>query len=320
MDHGDCTIIRHPGDDHRSKGRVSFIDINDWKEREEEVASFSSFVSDAIGYKSQISPEEYARRYLNDPIEYFEEQVAEGGQGVWRFVSTHPDMDHLSGLSRLVSTHDFSVLWDIDHNKSLSQGDSWPPQCEYEDWEIYSDIRNNNTDHQALQPTRGAEQKYWKEDNIDILHPSPSFVREINEDNEGRKQDVYNDISYVLKLNTRAGAVLLPGDAENDAWEEILQHHGEEVLSDVRILKAAHHGRKDGFHNEAVSAMDPEYVIVSVGKKDSADAYEDYYRVCSDDTEIISTRQYGSITAIISKRGAMTVTKEVPDGIFDLPN
>ena len=36
VDHGDCTIIRHPGDEHRQKGRVSFVDINDWKGRKNE--------------------------------------------------------------------------------------------------------------------------------------------------------------------------------------------------------------------------------------------------------------------------------------------
>jgi beta-lactamase superfamily II metal-dependent hydrolase len=103
-------------------------------------------------------------------------------------------------------------------------------------------------------------------------------------------------------------------------WDQILEEWGTEVLEDVHVLKAAHHGRKDGFHREAVEAMDPAYVIVSVGKKDDQDAYDNYRSACSDDTEILSTRQYGRIKAICTRPNSIIVDKAEPDGIFDLPD
>lgn len=333
VDHGDCTIIRHPGDEHRSKGRISFIDINDWKDKqpddeEESIAALSKYLnslnlrasnSQRRAYQKQISEEDYADEYLNDPLTYFRSNVAEQDQDIWRFICTHPDMDHLSGLARLRESEDISVVWDTDHTKDLSDTDDWPPQYEKEDWDVYDEIRSEETEHNYLQPTRGSQQQYWDNDNIQILHPSPDFVEELNEENDDDNEPKYNDISFVLKLQTRAGSILLPGDAEADAWDEILDVWGEEVLEDVRILKASHHGREDGFHEEAVSVMDPEYVVVSVGPKPTTDAYQDYYQTCGDDTEIWSTRQYGTVSFTISNRGALIPARSEPDGIFDLP-
>lgn len=118
---------------------------------------------------------------------------------------------------------------------------------------------------------------------MDILHPSPAIVDELNEENADEDERKYNDISYVLKLETRGGDILLPGDAEERAWDVILDQWEPEGLEDVRILKAAHHGRDDGFHEEAVETMDPEYVVLSVGAKPSTDAHQKYRQVLGDE-------------------------------------
>ncbi|MDG5760491.1 hypothetical protein QA600_14210 [Natronococcus sp. A-GB1] len=333
VDHGDCTIIRHQGDQHKTKGRISFVDINDWKNRqpEDEEASIAGLSkqleelslhtsqSGRSFYKQQISEDEYAEKYLDDPLEYFRSDVAEPDQNIWRFISTHPDMDHLSGLDRLWDEESVSIFWDTDHEKDLSGVEDWPPKYEKADWDRYAEIRSGETDCQYIQPTRGSQEQYWQDDNIEILHPSPEIVEELNEENEDKDSPKFNDISFVLKLNTRGGAILLPGDAEQDAWDEILDEWGEEVLEDIRVLKASHHGRDNGFHKEAVEAMDPEYVVLSVGAKPTTDAHQKYRRTCRDDAKIWSTRQYGTITFTIANRGAFNASRAVPDGIFDLP-
>ncbi|GAA0465609.1 hydrolase [Halococcus dombrowskii] len=333
VDHGDCSIIRHPGDEHRSKGRISFVDINDWKDKQSEdyaegIAGLEESMSDLkakqsgqhrFSSKGQISEDEYAEKYLDNPVEYFQSEVSEMNQNIWRFICTHPDMDHISGLDRLCTKESISVFWDINHNKDLSDRGYWPPKYDKVDWDQYSDIRSGNTSHQYLQPNRNSQKQYWENDNIEILHPSTPFINELNDEYADVDEPKYNDGSYVLKSNTRAGAILLPGDVEKEAWDELLDYWGDEMFEDVRILKASHHGRKSGFHEEAVSTMDPEYVIVSVGTKPTTDAHQDYYRTCSDDTKIWSTRQYGTISFTIGNRGAVIPSRAEPDGIFDLP-
>jgi beta-lactamase superfamily II metal-dependent hydrolase len=328
VDHGDCTIIRHPNDHRRrSEGRISFVDINDWKHRtpdsdDELVAGLSDFLNKVSSqdstFEKQISPEEYAREYLDDPVEYYNDEFRQVKTKIWRFIVTHPDMDHLSGLTRLKNEVGFEVLWDTNHEKELDTDEEWPDEYAKEDWELYQEIRNDNTDHSYIKPSRDTQKNYWEQDNVQILHPSPRFVSQLNEDNEGKENPEYNDISYVLKIRHGNQSVLLPGDAEQDAWDEIIDYWGTDILEDVTILKAAHHGRDDGFHREAVETMDPDHIILSVGNKPSTDAHHKYRQVCSDDTDIWSTRQYGTIKVTCTRRRA-SVQPSVPDGIFNIP-
>lgn len=319
VDHGDCTIIRHPRNEGQEYSRVTFVDINDWKDRKEEkVAGLGYYLKKFFSSDTHLSEKEYARKYLNDPIEYFQSEVAERGEEVWRFIATHPDMDHLSGLKRLDEEVGFSVLWDPFHEKSLSREDDWHPRFDPEDWEKYIEIRSSETDHKHIHPTRGTQEQPWEDDNIEILHPSSQFTMRLNERNKNRSNPDYNNASYVIKINTEAGAVLLPGDIEEEAWEDIFNYCGDD-LSDIKVLKAAHHGRNNGFHEEVVRTVNPDYVILSVGKKPSTDAHAEYRRACRSDTEILSTRQYGRIKVSVTDEGELNVEKEVPGGIFDLP-
>ena len=320
--HGDCTIIRHPGTKKRNEGRVSVIDINDWDhlkpdESEELVAGLGSFLerqqSSSGIFQKQITEEEYAEEYLDDPFSYYNEALSGLKHKVWRFISTHPDMDHLAGIRQFHNDVGFDVMWDTPHSKEMDTGNGWYERFNREDWYRYQEIRDEETDVQSLNPRRDVQQDYWQQDNIQVLHPTRNFVAEVDDQSNG-----YNDASYVLKIKHGNQAILFPGDAEEEAWKEILDYWDPDVLSDVTVLKAAHHGRKNGFHREAVELMDPDTVVISVGNKDEHDGYHLYYDACDDDTDIISTRQYGTVRAISTGRRTSIQLAE-PDGIFDTP-
>jgi len=320
VDHGDCTIIRHPNDHRNSgKGRMTFVDINDFKHRKpdeegELVAGLSRYLKYSLNENSDfIDPEEYAQKYLDDPIDYYRDEFSKIRKKVWRFIPTHPDMDHLSGLKRLDEEIGFDVMWDTKHEKEQDLED-WFERFDVDDWLRYKQIREGETDHSVIHPAVGSQANYYEQDNIEILHPTSSFVSDVND----QSNPDWNNISYVLKIRHGNQAVLLPGDAEEEAWEKILNLHGPEKLSDVTILKASHHGVESGFHEEAVEIMDPDHIILSTGKKKDTDAHEDYRETCSDDTEIWSTRQYGTMKFTVTRRRA-SAKPSVPDGIFDLP-
>ncbi len=318
--HGDCTVLHHPGDERHPEGRVSVVDIHERKDRESDVAGLSVFLKDVFGSSHPESEEEYARRHLNDPVKYVDNNIDDGGRGVWRFVATHPDMDHLSGLARLDDEIGIEVFWDTFHAKTLSADqDEWPERFDPTDWVRYEKIRHGKTDHHYIQPTKGTKTSTWADDDIDIFHPSPAYIQQLNAKHEDTSTANYNDLSYVLKVNTPAGGILLPGDLESaDAWERVLDY-AEEELTDVRVLKAAHHGRENGFNAEAVRQIDPEYVIVSVGKKTGQDALAKYNRMCGPETEIYSTRQHGRLKVTVTEDGELDLEAEDPEGIFQLP-
>jgi beta-lactamase superfamily II metal-dependent hydrolase len=318
--HGDCTIIRHPGSEKRKEGRISVVDIHDWDhlrqdESEELVAGLSSFLKSSLssGYQKHISEEEYAEEYLDDPVSYYQDEFSDVKNSVWRFISTHPDMDHLAGIKQFHEEIGFEVMWDTNHSKTLDTGDGWNEKFNREDWYRYKKIRQGDSDTKAIRPGRGSQKNFWEQDNIQILHPTGGFVDDVDSQSGG-----YNNASYVLKIKHGSQSFLLPGDVEEEAWKGILDYWPTDVLSDINILKASHHGRKSGFYRPAIEVMDPDTVIVSVGNKDEHDGYYLYRDACSSNTDILSTRQYGTVQAISTGRRTSIQLAE-PDGIFDTP-
>src|ERR1041385_3238912 len=98
---GDCNIIQH------DSGRISVIDVSnaynaeDTEEEKRVKASKeradmrkrTQVPSDKVDYKQKENPD--------NPIDYLKENI--GTNGIFRFIITHPDMDHLDGIQDLYS-------------------------------------------------------------------------------------------------------------------------------------------------------------------------------------------------------------------------
>lgn len=95
---GDCTIIQH------GSGRVSMIDICDGNMEE---AVRKAMIAEA----TRTKPRGNFRMcgYPTNPIEYIDGLWIER---IWRFILTHPDMDHMDGLNRLVTRVGINNFWD----------------------------------------------------------------------------------------------------------------------------------------------------------------------------------------------------------------
>jgi beta-lactamase superfamily II metal-dependent hydrolase len=70
------------------------------------------------------------------------------------------------------------------------------------------------------------------------------------------------------------------------------------------VLKASHHGRDSDYDEEAVTAMSPDIVVCSVGKKPDTDASEKY---ADHGAQVLSTRYHGTITVSIKENGKVVV-------------
>jgi competence protein ComEC len=107
--HEDCTIIAHPS------GRLTMVDINtsmdfDKETRselvQEEMRKAYSSGGGILAYASASpfadariandSVSKRAERELTDPIKFLKERYP--GRSLFRFVVTHPDLDHMRGI------------------------------------------------------------------------------------------------------------------------------------------------------------------------------------------------------------------------------
>ena len=125
-----------------------------------------------------------------------------------------------------------------------------------------------------------------------MLSPTKELVNSCNESEKS------NDLSCALRVTHCGTSILLPGDAEETAWDEMLKSHGKGLKAVV--LKAAYHGRDSGFHLDALKAIDPSVVVVSVGKKPSSDASPKYRAHAG---SVFSTRCHGNLRLEVDDEG-----------------
>ncbi|NMO57216.1 MBL fold metallo-hydrolase [Actinoplanes sp. TBRC 11911] len=121
-----------------------------------------------------------------------------------------------------------------------------------------------------------------------------------------------NNNSLVLRARSLGRTVLLPGDAETEEQEELLEHLGADAIR-ADVLKIAHHGsayQSPRFLDE----IDPAVALVSVGRDN------DYghpnaallTRLVRGGTRVMRTDERGDLAAVATGRGLGVVARGDP--------
>lgn len=225
---------------------------------------------------------------LTDPINYYKDKKY---GNLFRFILTNPDMDHMSGLDELTNNTKIINFWDTNNNKIIKDEDWNSSPYKKEDWDKYQELRKSEKDPKCLNIHRGGvDACCWVEDGITILSPSKNLEKIANDKKE------YHHSSYVLLVEYCGLKVLLGGEASQEAWEEIYHDYGDLLKS--HIFLAPHHGSSDNIHEEAFSAINPDYVVISLAKDVEYDEYYD-----SLDTTVLCTNKHGTIDITLMDTG-----------------
>ncbi|MDP3935492.1 MAG: hypothetical protein Q8Q56_00640 [Alphaproteobacteria bacterium] len=244
--HGDSTIIEHPS------GRITVIDLNE------------------TNYKSCIL---YIKALL----------TKRNNNIIHRYIQTHPDMDHMRGLYKLLEEFDILNFWDTRNTKTISSFTSYNDRL---DWLAYWYFPEDKKRYYE----RGHSCLYLNEDNIEILSPS-RFVT-----NNANYQQNHNNHSYILRIAHGNFSIVLGGDAESSVWDDLAD---QGLLHKCTIFKAPHHGRDSGYSLKALQYLRPQHIVTSVGKKPETDAHSKY----SNYGQVYSTRYHGNIILEVDNFG-----------------
>ncbi|CEP68248.1 Competence protein ComEC/Rec2 [Moorella glycerini] len=160
-------------------------------------------------------------------------------------VSTHPDADHMGGLTAVVREIPVSLVVVPPLRRAML--DAYRPflaelQARGIPWQ-----EAGRGDALALDPGL----------NIQVLHPG----REIS----GSNSDSNNN-SLVLKVIYRQFSLLLSADIEAEAMAD-LKASGADVRSTV--FKVPHHGSRYGLEREFLKEVAPQVVVIPVGEKNN---------------------------------------------------
>ena len=224
---GDCFILE------RGSGRVTMIDI----------CCGNLDTKGLFEARGSKPPGDYGMREKpTNPVAYL---TSKGISQIWRFILTHPDMDHMDGIKNLFDKKTVCNFWDCGIRRE--KPDFSAGGYEKKDWDFYENLINGGVSNlTVIAPRTDSKGKFWNRDDdagtgngdfLRILAPTQELIDAAND-----SEDI-NDASYVIVYRSSVGPIIFAADSHDKTWEYILEHHADAV-KDAAVLFAPHHGRK----------------------------------------------------------------------------
>lgn len=189
-----------------------------------------------------------------------------------RFISTHPDDDHIGGLVALDDKHQFVNFYCVKNEATK--------EVATDDFTRYCELRDS--ENKAFYIFRGCTRK-WMNQGDDTRGQSGISVQWPDRDNQTFKNalqsakdgDSPNNISPVFTYSVANGVTMMwMGDLETDFMEAIAEHI---ILPRAHILFAPHHGRDSGKVPQALlDKIDPKIIVIGEAPSAHLHYYPDY--------------------------------------------
>jgi len=251
---GDCIWVKHPS------GHNTVIDVSNGNSKDEE--DMSVMYENSSGNHQQ-------KNYPVNPINYLKKYEV---KNIFRFILTHPDMDHMDGIAELFLNFEVTNFWDTNNTKEMDTNSDWG-NYKAEDWEFYQEVRTSEKSPKVLHLYAGSKGEFYNRnedgssgaDGLYILAPTKELVEEANETED------YNDCSYVILYRAGNGKkIVFSGDSAGKTWDYILENHKKDV-ENVDLLIAPHHGRKTGGNEDYLDVLNPKLTLFGNAKSQYMD-------------------------------------------------
>lgn len=205
------------------------------------------------------------------------------GKRITRFISTHPDQDHILGLKYLDDNLDLLNFYCVK-NKVVKEDET-------EDFKHYCELRDSK---KAFYIQRDCSRKWMNQGDseigsagISILWPmlnNENYVAALETAENGGSP---NDISAVIKYSVKDGvSALWMGDLEMDFMNDIADAI---TWPKINILFAPHHGRRSGKIPEKIlKEMSPDIIVIGEAPSEDLNYYSNY--------NVITQNSAGDIT------------------------
>jgi beta-lactamase superfamily II metal-dependent hydrolase len=179
-------------------------------------------------------------------------------KGITRFISTHPDQDHLGGLELLDGQMPIANFYVVKNQATKSD--------ETASFKHYCTLRDDPD--KAFYVYKGCTRKWMNQSDevrgasgVNILWPdvnNPDFLDAMAVSNGGGSP---NNISAVVRYTLEGGAtVMWLGDLETEFMEKIADHI---TLEKTTIVFASHHGRDSGkIPDSWLEKLDPQIIVI----------------------------------------------------------
>ena len=188
-----------------------------------------------------------------------------------RFISTHPDQDHIQGIEYLDELKLIPNFYYVDNDVSKS--------TESESFKKYKDLKGSSC---AYKIYKGCKRKWMNVSDgergsagISVLWPDVNNETFQDALRDAESSDNPNNISPAIVYSLEEGVrALWLGDMENDYMVAI---EDDISLSPVDILFAPHHGRRSGRVPKTwLDKLEPRLIVVGEVPSDELEYYSNY--------------------------------------------
>jgi beta-lactamase superfamily II metal-dependent hydrolase len=201
-------------------------------------------------------------------------------KNIVRFISTHPDDDHILGLSFLHEKMNNRNFYCVKNQARKADPTA--------DFEQYCALRDDAS--KVFYLYRGCARKWINQGDeargssgIHILWPlvtNEYYKEALTQTNQGKSP---NNISPILTYTLKDGAtVMWMGDLEDDFMENIKDAI---TMESADILFAPHHGRDSGkVPQEWLETINPAIIIIGEAQSKDLNYYDEYNTITQNST------------------------------------
>lgn len=197
-------------------------------------------------------------------------------KSITRFISTHPDEDHICGLSYLDEKINLLNFYCVKNAATKSDPS--------ESFKYYCKLRDDTEKHYFVH--KGGKRK-WMNDNdendgknygssgINFLWPDVSDANFKEAQKLAADGDSYNNLSPIFTYSVKDGIVAMwMGDMEHDFLEKI---KSKITWPEVDVLFAPHHGRDSGkVPNDVLKKLKPHIIVIGEAPSKHLNYYTGY--------------------------------------------
>ena len=126
---GDCSIITHGSE------RITMIDVNNARTTEEKESGLSER---AAALKAAVAGNFGQKASPENPIEYMKDRKLDS---IFRFILSHPDMDHMDGIEAIFDAFAPPNFWDTANTCEKDTDDWESSPYDENDWTFYTSLR-----------------------------------------------------------------------------------------------------------------------------------------------------------------------------------
>ena len=255
VDEGDCSIIQH------DNGHVTMIDICCGNIEKQQKTAEQIIKEAAEGLRGNFNQ----KAHPTNPVDYLKNLNI---NQIFRYIQTHPDMDHMDGLNNLFNNFSILNFWDTENSKTQDFDENGKSGRYLKiDWDCYQSVRKRTDNPKTLFYYDGDVRKYFayndsgtlQDDYLKILAPTHKLLK------DAEKVKNWNDSSYVILYYIHNRRILFCGDADEKTIAHLMQNHKSEI-SNIDILIAPHHGRDSDKDFSFLDIMKPKLTLFGNAK------------------------------------------------------